>query len=155
MISSISTIGNYEYASYWYLHQDGRIEYEMKATGIINTAGCVPASRENLAPRWRRALWATFISTFSARLDMEVDGPNNTVTECDTIALPVGPENPYGNAYYVQETALKTEARHNVTSTFQDALLENHQSQYHQLGRQANRVQTRGQVSSAPVYPSG
>ncbi len=26
VISSISTIGNYEYASYWYLHQDGRIE---------------------------------------------------------------------------------------------------------------------------------
>ena len=42
VISSISTIGNYEYASYWYLHQDGRIEYEMKATGIINTAACRP-----------------------------------------------------------------------------------------------------------------
>ena len=64
VISSISTIGNYEYASYWYLHQDGRIEYEMKATGIINTAGCIPANRENLAPRWRRALWATSISIF-------------------------------------------------------------------------------------------
>ncbi len=42
VVSSISTIGNYEYASYWYLHQDGRIEYEMKATGIINTAACHP-----------------------------------------------------------------------------------------------------------------
>ena len=40
---------------------------------------------------------------------MEVDGANNTVTECDTLALPMGPENPYGNAYYVEEKPLTTE----------------------------------------------
>jgi primary-amine oxidase len=111
VISSISTIGNYEYASYWYLHQDGRIEYEMKATGIINTAGCIPGQPgkfgNEVAPG---VVGHIHQHIFSARLDMEVDGPNNTVTECDTIAVPVGPENPYGNAYYVQEAALKTES---------------------------------------------
>ena len=112
VISSISTIGNYEYASYWYLHQDGRIEYEMKATGIINTAGCIPGEPGKFGTEVAPGIVGHIHQhIFSARLDMEVDGPNNTVTECDTIALPVGPENPYGNAYYVQETALKTEGQ--------------------------------------------
>ncbi|HTZ59714.1 MAG TPA: primary-amine oxidase [Acidobacteriaceae bacterium] len=110
VISSISTIGNYEYASYWYLHQDGRIEYEMKATGIINTAACRPGEPGKFGTEVAPGIVGHIHQhIFSARLDMEVDGPNNTVTECDTIALPTGPENPYGNAYYVEERPLKTE----------------------------------------------
>ena len=46
---------------------------------------------------------------FCARLDMEVDGPNNTVVECNTFAKPIGPENPYGNAFFVEERPLETE----------------------------------------------
>ena len=42
VISSISTVGNYDYASYWYLYLDGEIEFEMKATGVINTVGAYP-----------------------------------------------------------------------------------------------------------------
>ena len=38
----VHAVGNYEYANYWILHMDGKIEFEMKATGIINTGGCVP-----------------------------------------------------------------------------------------------------------------
>ena len=33
-----------------------------------------------------------------ARLDLDVDGQNNTVLEIDSMALPVGPDNPYGLA---------------------------------------------------------
>ncbi len=110
VISSISTIGNYEYASYWYLHQDGRIEYEMKATGIINTAACHPgqpgAFGAEVAPG---VVGHIHQHVFCARLDVEVDGPNNTVVECDTRALPVGPDNPHGNAFLVEERPLHTE----------------------------------------------
>jgi primary-amine oxidase len=110
VISSISTIGNYEYASYWYLHQDGRIEFEMKATGIINTAGCRPGEPGKFGNEVAPGIVGHIHQhIFSARLDMEVDGPNNTVTECDTIALPKGPENPYGNAFYVEERPLTSE----------------------------------------------
>jgi primary-amine oxidase len=117
VISSISTIGNYEYASYWYLHQDGRIEYEMKATGIINTSACHPGQPgkhgTEVAPG---VLGHIHQHVFCARLDMEVDGPNNTVVECDTIAPPMGPDNPHGNVFYVEERALATEqeAKRNV-----------------------------------------
>ena len=110
VISSISTIGNYEYASYWYLHQDGRMEYEMKATGIINTAACLPGQPGKFGTEVAPGIVGHIHQhVFSARLDMEVDGPNNTVTECDTLAIPTGPENPYGNAFFVQETALTSE----------------------------------------------
>src|SRR5207248_1320425 len=104
VVSSISTIGNYEYASYWYLHQDGRIEYEMKATGIINTAACHPGQPGKYASEVAPGLIGHIHQhLFCARLDMEVDGPNNTVLECNTRAWPIGPENPYGNAFYVEE----------------------------------------------------
>lgn len=110
VISSISTIGNYEYASYWYLHQDGEIEYEMKATGIINTAGCHPgqpgAYGVEVAPG---IVGHIHQHIFCARLDMEVDGPQNSVTECDTVADPLGPDNPYGNTFRVVERTLGTE----------------------------------------------
>ena len=35
VLSSISTVGNYEYGSFWYFHQDGSIHFEMKATGTV------------------------------------------------------------------------------------------------------------------------
>jgi primary-amine oxidase len=110
VISSISTIGNYEYASYWYLHQDGRIEYEMKATGIINTAACHPGQPGRYGAEVAPGIVGHIHQhMFCARLDMEVDGPRNTVVECDTIAPATGPENPYGNAFYVEERPLATE----------------------------------------------
>ncbi len=117
VISSISTIGNYEYASYWYLHQDGRIEYEMKATGIINTAACHPGQPgkfdNEVAPG---IVGHIHQHVFCARLDMEVDGPTNTVLEVDTEVPPAGPENPYGNAFYQVERPLarEQEARRDV-----------------------------------------
>jgi primary-amine oxidase len=110
VISCISTIGNYEYASYWYLHQDGRIEFEMKATGIINTAACLPGQPGRFGSEVAPGVVGHIHQhIFCARLDLEVDGPNNTVVECDTTALPLGPENPYGNAYMIQERVLRSE----------------------------------------------
>jgi primary-amine oxidase len=117
VISSISTIGNYEYASYWYLYQDGRIEYEMKATGIINTAACHPGQPGRFGAEVAPGVVGHIHQhIFCARLNMEVDGPNNTVVECNTRSLPAGPENPYGNAYVLEEKELvsESEAKRNV-----------------------------------------
>jgi len=110
VISSISTIGNYEYASYWYLHQDGRIEYEMKATGIINTAACHPGHPGKFGSEVAPGIVGHIHQhVFCARLDMEVDGPDNTVLEVDTEAPPPGPDNPYGNIFYQVERPLTRE----------------------------------------------
>ncbi len=110
VISSISTVGNYEYGSYWYFYLDGTMELEMKATGIINTVACVPGQAEKYGAEVSPGVVGQIHQhLFCARLDMSVDGDENAVVECDTVAEPMGPDNPYGNAFYVQETKLETE----------------------------------------------
>ena len=43
-ISTIATVGNYEYGFFWYLYQDGTIQYEVKLTGIISNGAVAEAS---------------------------------------------------------------------------------------------------------------
>lgn len=111
VISTICTVGNYEYAQYWYLHMDGSIEFEVKATGIINTVGCIPGKPgkygREVSPG---VLGQIHQHIFCARLDMAIDGDQNSVVECNTYLEPEGPSNPYGNNFYEEETTLKRES---------------------------------------------
>jgi len=111
VVSAIFTVGNYEYAMYWYFFLDGSIEFEMKATGIINTAACIPGQ----PGKYGREVMPGVVGQihqhiFCARLDMAVDGDINSVVECNSHLAPEGPENPYGNAFYEEETILTSEA---------------------------------------------
>jgi len=111
VISMIATVGNYEYGYFWYLYQDGTIEYEVKLTGVISNGalppGQKPAHGTLVAPQ---VYGPNHQHIFCVRLDMTVDGPQNTVYECDSVALPPGPENPYGNAWVVRQTPLRRES---------------------------------------------
>jgi primary-amine oxidase len=110
VISFIATVGNYEYAFYWYLYQDGSLEYEIKLTGVLSTAGIHPDKSTKYGTLLAPGLYApNHQHFFCIRLDMSVDGPNNLVVEANTVADPTGPENPYGNAFYGKYTPLKTE----------------------------------------------
>jgi primary-amine oxidase len=110
VISSICTVGNYEYAFYWYLSQDGGIEYEIKLTGVIWNGAMAPGDTPShgtvVAPGVYGPNHQHF---FCARLDMSVDGPANSVYEVDTVADPAGPDNPNGNCWRVRETLLDRE----------------------------------------------
>jgi len=110
VISSIATVGNYEYASYWYFTQDGMIEFEMKATGIINTSACEPGQPSKYGTEVAPGVQGHIHQhAFCARLEMAVDGSGNSVVECNTVAEEDEAKNPYGNAFYQTETVLKTE----------------------------------------------
>ena len=37
VVSSIATVGNYEYGFYWYFYLDGTMQFEVKLTGIMST----------------------------------------------------------------------------------------------------------------------
>ena len=37
VVSSIATVGNYEYGFYWYFYLDGTMQLEVKLTGIMST----------------------------------------------------------------------------------------------------------------------
>lgn len=109
VVSTICTVGNYEYALYWYFHTDGAIQFEVKATGIINTVACIPGQPGKYAKEVSPGVAGQIHQhIFCARLEMAVDGPANSVVECNTYAEE-GPQNPYGNAFYEQETILPTE----------------------------------------------
>lgn len=109
VISSFLTIGNYDYGFYWYLYLDGTIELEAKATGVVFTTSY--QGPDGYSTEIAPGLGAPFHQhLFSARLDMAVDGNVNTVEEVDAVRVPVGPDNPYGNAFRYQKTKLTTEA---------------------------------------------
>ena len=54
VISSIATVGNYEYGYFWYLYTDGTIEYEVKLSGVIST-GAVEVGDATRARHARRS----------------------------------------------------------------------------------------------------
>ena len=110
VISSIVTVGNYEYGFFWYFYQDGGIEYEIKLTGIVNSAAVPPGIKPNhgtlVAPQVVAHNHQHF---FNVRLDMMVDGNENSVYEVDTVLDPIGDENPHGNAFSTKKTLIENE----------------------------------------------
>jgi primary-amine oxidase len=46
---------------------------------------------------------------FNFRLDFDVDGVKNSVVEANTSSIPAGDDNPYLNAFKMEETVLMTE----------------------------------------------
>jgi primary-amine oxidase len=110
VISMIATVGNYEYAYYWYLHLDGSTEFEVKTTGIINTAACLPGQPGKYATEVSPGVAGHIHQhIFCARLDMAVDGDSNSFVEHNTRAESEGPHNRYGNGFYDEPSLLKTE----------------------------------------------
>jgi primary-amine oxidase len=111
VVSYFTTVGNYDYGFYWYFYLDGTIELEVKATGVLFTSahpgGEHPYSTE-VAPGLAGAFHQHL---FSARLDVSVDGRANAVEEVDVSGLPIGPDNPYGNAIVQQVTRLARESQ--------------------------------------------
>jgi primary-amine oxidase len=110
VVSWVATTGNYEYGFFWYLHQDGTIESEVKLTGILQTAALAPGAAaehgELVAPSVNGM---NHQHIFNVRLDLDVDGAGNSVYEIDSEALPVGDGNPWGNAFVTRSTLLETE----------------------------------------------
>jgi primary-amine oxidase len=117
VVSSIATVGNYEYGFYWYFYLDGTIQLEVKLTGILSTQAVSPGDPTPFATVVAPGLAAPVHQhLFCARLDMEVDGPVNEVYEVSCEALPLGDDNPYANAFLPVATLLESElqARRNV-----------------------------------------
>jgi len=110
VVSFHVTVANYEYLVYWRFYQDGNIECEVRATGIMVTT---PFEGDDPPP------YGTVVDTqtyapihqhfLTVRLDMEVDGPDNTVVMSETEQLPIGPDNPHGLALAQRSLPLGTE----------------------------------------------
>jgi primary-amine oxidase len=110
VVSSISTVGNYEYGFYWYFYLDGTIQLEVKLTGIMSTQAVAPGQEIPFASMVAPGLAAPVHQhLFCARLDLEVDGPVNEAYEVSVEPEPTSVDNPWGNAFRPQTIRLETE----------------------------------------------
>ena len=115
----VATIGNYDYAVNYIFKQDGSIEIDLALSGILLAKGVKEKRADEnhstmndinghlvaenvLAPHHQHF--------FSFRLDFDVDGTKNSVTEMNTSAMAPGANNPYLNGFVMRETVFKTEA---------------------------------------------
>ena len=122
VISFFATIGNYDYGFYWYLYLDGTIQMEAKLTGIVFTAGLEPGTEWEHGVELAPGLYApNHQHLFSARLDMMVDGVENSVQEVDVEPLPIGERNPYGNAWRTRVNTIGSESEAARTADVQAA----------------------------------
>ena len=112
VVSSVSTVENYEYGFFWYFYQDGNIQFEIKLTGILSLGAVHDGERPQhgtmIAPRLYAPNHQHF---FNMRLDFDIDGMPNTVQQIDVVADPSGPDNPFENAFHVQATNLHSETQ--------------------------------------------
>ena len=118
-VSFVATVGNYEYGFFWYFYQDGTLQCEVKLTGIMHTTAVAPGEKPAFGNLVAPQLNAPFHQhIFAARLDMSVDGDQNSIYEVNTVSLPPGESNPHGNAFRAEPTLLASEsqARRSVNS---------------------------------------
>ena len=114
VVSSIATVGNYEYGFYWYFYLDGSMQLEVKLTGVMSTMA-LPDGDGLGDERGSSAMIAPQLAApyhqhlFNVRLDFDVDGTSNTVYEVDSVRVPTGPDNPLRNVFTTDTTPLTTE----------------------------------------------
>ena len=112
VISSIATIGNYDYGLFWYLYLDGTIQCEVKLTGIVGiSAYDENRHREDQDFRITDELVSPLHQhLFCVRLDWDLEGGRNQLFESNVEALPVSDENPDGMQLRAVSTHLKKES---------------------------------------------
>ncbi|MSO80012.1 MAG: primary-amine oxidase [Acidimicrobiia bacterium] len=110
VVSSIATVGNYEYGFYWHLYLDGNVQLEVKLTGIISSMAVAPGDVPEFANMVAPGLAGpNHQHMFCARLDLDVDGTENSVYEVEAERVPPGPDNEWANAFKMRATRLDTE----------------------------------------------
>jgi primary-amine oxidase len=119
VLSWVATVGNYDYGFNWVFHQDGSLEMEVLLTGFMECKATslktVPAAGHHEGDlKYGRLVAEDLIAVnhqhfFSFRLDMDVDGTNNSVVEMNTSAVPPGTDNPHKNAFTMTETLFHNE----------------------------------------------
>ena len=110
VVSFHVTVANYEYLVYWRFYQDGNIECEVRATGIMVTSNFPAGQQPPYGTLVDERTYAPFHQHFIvARLDLDVDGPDNTVYAVDSEPLRASEDDPYQLGLVLRQTPLRTE----------------------------------------------
>jgi primary-amine oxidase len=113
VVSTHITVANYEYLVYWRFYQDGNIECEVRASGLMVTT---PMQNDGDSSPYGttvdRRTYAPFHQHFIvAKLDLDIDGADNTVVEVDSVAAPITEDNPHGLAMSAEATTIESESQ--------------------------------------------
>ncbi len=124
VVKYFTMIENYDYGFIWRFKEDGTIEVDIDLTGIVEIRGVHRENQMDMPDKnddsYNGHSFGTLVRPhveainhqhfFVFRLDMDIDGPqNNSVMEMNSRLVPPGKQNPYGNAFYVDQTMFKTE----------------------------------------------
>ncbi|MFL6293096.1 MAG: hypothetical protein ACJ759_19560 [Thermoanaerobaculia bacterium] len=111
VVFTIATVGNYDYSINWIFKQDGSMQVESGLTGIMLAKGVVQETHSHDANGHlvaRRVVAPHHQHILNFRLDFDVYGPANSVSEMNTrSAAPA--ENPAGTAIVMEEKVLPRE----------------------------------------------
>lgn len=111
VVSTHATVANYEYLVYWRFYEDGNIECEVRATGLMVTTAFGDDGPPSSGAVVDHRTYAPYHQHFLvARLDLDIDGEDNVVHEVDSEALPVSDANPHGLAIRTVATPVSSEA---------------------------------------------
>lgn len=110
VVSTIHTVGNYEYGFYWYFYLDGTIQMEIKLTGIIGASAITAGDGgDGYAPQVAPSITSPIHQhLFCFRLDFDIDGGGNTVVETN-VEPETNRDHPWGAGFRAVATALRTE----------------------------------------------
>ncbi|MBI4349702.1 MAG: tyramine oxidase [Elusimicrobia bacterium] len=110
VLTSVATIGNYDYAFSWVFREDGALEFQVEATGIMLAKGVSSSSHDPYSHPVSSGVAAPHHQHFFAlRLDFDVDGEANRLYETFARPLPRDPQNPHGNAFAMDSRLLGSE----------------------------------------------
>ena len=128
VLGCLSTIGNYDYRFQWSFRQDGSMEFHVYLTGLMQLKGTAARTCSACAALGNRpgtvaaegdqrhgVLVADHILAphhqhfFGMRLDLDVDGPRNSVKEMNVSTDRPGRGNPHGNAFSLTQTVFARE----------------------------------------------
>ncbi|KAK7252406.1 hypothetical protein RIF29_36327 [Crotalaria pallida] len=149
-VSFICTVANYEYGFFWHFYQDGKIEAEVKLTGILSLGALQPGETRKYGTTIAPGLYAPVHQHFFvARMDMAVDcKPGeavNQVVEVDVKVEEPGKNNVHNNAFYAEEKLLKSELE-----AMRDC---NPSSARHWIVRNTRMVNRTGQLTGYKLVP--
>jgi primary-amine oxidase len=113
VVSVHATVANYEYLIYWRFYQDGNIECEVRATGLMVTT---PMETVENSPPYGTTVDVRTSAPFHqqfiiAKLDLDIDGEENTVVEVDSVAAPISEDNSDGLPLSTQTMTIEAKSQ--------------------------------------------
>ncbi|KAF2862778.1 putative copper amine oxidase [Piedraia hortae CBS 480.64] len=109
VVQFIITLANYEYIFAYKFDQAGGIDIETRATGIVSAVHIDPGKTSDYGNVLNPGVLAqNHQHIFALRIDPAVDGQNNTITQEESLTIPMNDiTNPKGNAYKVVSTPIE------------------------------------------------